>query len=151
MCTLRGSISSRSCEVTDWVLEIFLDSRRSRSSMFMKSMLPPTLSWYVRSTVTPRSSNSFASTRCVMVAPTWLLMSSPTIGTPASLELLRPLGGAGDEDGQRVDERDLGVDGALRVELRGLLGADGQVADEDVDLGLAQGGDDVDRLRRRTR
>ena len=32
-------------EVTAWVLEIFLDSRRSRSSMFLKSMLPPTLSW----------------------------------------------------------------------------------------------------------
>ena len=72
------------CEVTDCVLEIFLDSRRSRSSMFLKSMLPPTLSWYVRSRITPRSSNSFAMTRCVMVAPTWLLMSSPTIGRPAS-------------------------------------------------------------------
>ena len=34
-----------SCEVTDCVFEIFLDSRRSRSSMFMKSMLPPTFSW----------------------------------------------------------------------------------------------------------
>ena len=32
------------CDVTDCVFEIFLDSRRSRSSMFMKSMLPPTLS-----------------------------------------------------------------------------------------------------------
>ncbi len=31
--------------VTDWVLEIFFDSSRSRSSMFMKSMFPPTLSW----------------------------------------------------------------------------------------------------------
>ena len=28
-----------------WVLDTFLDSRRSRSSMFLKSMLPPTLSW----------------------------------------------------------------------------------------------------------
>ena len=35
----------RSWEVTDWVFEIFLDVRRSRSSMFMKSMLPPKLSW----------------------------------------------------------------------------------------------------------
>ena len=52
--------------------------------MFLKSMLPPTLSWYVRSSTTPRSSNSFAITRWVMVAPTWLLMSSPTIGTPAA-------------------------------------------------------------------
>ncbi|SKY01259.1 Uncharacterised protein [Mycobacteroides abscessus subsp. abscessus] len=31
--------------MTAWVLETFLDSRRSRSSMFLKSMLPPTLSW----------------------------------------------------------------------------------------------------------
>ena len=73
-------------------------------------------------------------------------MSSPTIGTPASLELLRPLGRAGDEHRQRVDEGDLGVDGALGVELRGLLGADRQVADQHVDRGLAQGRDDVDRL-----
>ena len=31
--------------VTDWVFEIFFDSRRVRSSMFLKSMLPPTFSW----------------------------------------------------------------------------------------------------------
>ncbi len=53
--------------------------------MFMKSMLPPKLSWYVRSSSTPRSSKSLASTRCVMVAPTWDLMSSPMIGTPAAV------------------------------------------------------------------
>ena len=53
------------------------------------------------------------------------------------LELLRPLRGAGDEDRQRVDEADTGVDGALGVELRGVLGADGQVADQDVGLGVA--------------
>ena len=52
--------------------------------MFLKSMLPPTFSWYVRSSMTPRSSNSLAMTRWVMVAPTWLLMSSPMIGTPAA-------------------------------------------------------------------
>ena len=39
--------SSRSWLCTDWVLEIFLDTSRSRSSMFMKSMLPPKFSWYV--------------------------------------------------------------------------------------------------------
>ena len=61
-------------------------------------------------------------------------------------ELLRPLRGAGDEHGQRVDERDLGVDRALRVELRRVLGADRQVADQDVDPGLTKGRDDVDRL-----
>ena len=37
-------ISPTSCEVTDCVFEIFLDSSRVRSSMFMKSMLPPKLS-----------------------------------------------------------------------------------------------------------
>ncbi len=45
MCTLRAPMSWLMFEVTAWVLEIFLDSRRSRSSMFLKSMLPPTLSW----------------------------------------------------------------------------------------------------------
>ena len=40
-----GASSSVSCEVTALVLEIFLLSSRSRSSMFMKSVLPPKLSW----------------------------------------------------------------------------------------------------------
>ena len=70
--------------MTDWVLETFFDSSRSSSFMLRKSMFPPTLSCIVRSSCTPRSSNSLASTRWVMVAPTWLLMSSPTIGTPAA-------------------------------------------------------------------
>ena len=35
----------RICDWTDWVFETFLDVRRSRSSMFMKSMLPPKFSW----------------------------------------------------------------------------------------------------------
>ena len=55
-------------------------------------MLPPTLSCIVRSSCTPRSSNSLAITRWVMVAPTWLLMSSPTIGTPASANFLAHTG-----------------------------------------------------------
>ena len=45
MCTAPAFISCGICEVTDWVLEIFFDTSRSRSSMFMKSMLPPKLSW----------------------------------------------------------------------------------------------------------
>src|SRR5947209_28678 len=49
-------------------------------------------------------------------------------------ELLGPLRGAGDEHRQGVDEGDAGVDGALRVELRGVLGPDRQVADQHVDL-----------------
>ena len=78
-----GAMSKLSWLVTAFVLLIFFDSRRSRSSMFLKSMLPPTLSCMVRSSITPRSSKSLASTRWTMVAPTWLLMSSPTMGIPA--------------------------------------------------------------------
>src|SRR5215510_9247882 len=73
--------------VTDWVLDFFLDLSRDRSSMFMKSMFPPKFSWYVWSIVVPRSSNRRARVRCTMVAPTWDLMSSPTIGMPASRNL----------------------------------------------------------------
>ncbi len=54
--------------------------------MFRKSELPPKLSWNVRSTLTPRSRKMPISTRCVIVAPTCDLMSSPMIGTPAFLK-----------------------------------------------------------------
>ena len=70
--------------MTAFVFEIFFDSSRSRSSMFRKSELPPTFSCIVRSSLTPRSRKSDVSTRCVIVAPTCDLMSSPMIGTPAS-------------------------------------------------------------------
>ena len=46
----------------------------------------------MRSSTTPRSSNSLAITRWVMVAPTWDLMSSPMIGTPASSNFLAHTG-----------------------------------------------------------
>ena len=150
MCTSLVLNSRCRLEVTAWVLEIFFDSRRERSSMLRKSMLPPTLSCMVRSSCTPRSSNSLAITRWVMVAPTWLLMSSPTIGTPASVELLGPHRVRGDEHRQRVDERHAGVDGALRVELVGLLGAHRQVGDHHVDVVVLERLDHVDRPRRRT-
>lgn len=80
-----------------------------------------------------------------MVAPTWDLMSSPTIGTPASVNLSAHSLVPADEDRESVDERDLGVDGALRVELRSDLGTDGEVADENVDLLVLEDLDDVDR------
>ena len=93
--------------VTDCVFEIFLDFSRLRSSMFMKSMLPPKFSWYVRSIATPRSSNRRASMRCVMVAPTWLLMSSPTIGTPASVNFAPTRGRCAMNTGMALTKRDL--------------------------------------------
>lgn len=80
-----------------------------------------------------------------MVAPTCDLMSSPTIGTPASVNLSAHSLVPHDEDREGVDEGDLGVDGALRVELRRVLGTDGQVADQDVDLLVLEDLDDVDR------
>ena len=70
----------------------------------------------------------------MIVAPTWDLMSSPTIGTPASVNLSAHSLVPAMKTGSALTKRDLGVDGALGVELRGLLRADGQVADEDVDL-----------------
>ena len=45
MCT--SSDGSEPCSiwlVTAWVFDTFFDSSRSRSSMFLKSMFPPTLS-----------------------------------------------------------------------------------------------------------
>ena len=46
----------------------------------------------MRSSSTPLSSNNLASTRWVMVAPTCDLMSSPMIGTPASVNLAAQAG-----------------------------------------------------------
>ena len=87
--------------------------------------------------------------RCTIVAPTWLLMSSPTIGTLGGLELRGPLGVAGDEHRDGVDEADAGVEAGLRVVALRVLGAHGQVADEHVGAAVAQGLGDVDRLGRR--
>src|SRR5215217_4304714 len=118
MCTLRSEIlpASSPCrfDVTAWVLETFLDSRRSRSSMFLKSMLPPTLSWYVRSRTTPvleQLGHDPVGDRGADLALDVVAHDRHTGG----LELRRPLGVGGDEDREGVDERDLGVDGALCV------------------------------------
>ena len=51
MCTSSAAMPWSIWLVTDWVLQIFFDARRSRSSMFLKSMLPPKFSWYVLSIV----------------------------------------------------------------------------------------------------
>ena len=80
-----------------------------------------------------------------MVAPTWDLMSSPMIGTPASVNFCAHVGVAGDEHRQRVDERDPGVDRALGVEAVGVLGAHRQVGDQHVGLGVLEDLDDVHR------
>ncbi len=95
-------------------------------------MLPPTLSCEVRSIFTPRSANRRASVRCTIVAPTWDLMSSPTIGSPRLFEALVPVVLARDEHRDAVDEAAAGLEHLLDVPLGRLLGADGQVGDDDV-------------------
>ncbi len=57
----------------------------------------------------------------------------------------------GDEHRQAVDEPDPRVERLLDVPLGGLLGADGQVADQHVRVRLLQDPDDVVRLARRLR
>ncbi len=54
------------------------------------------------------------------------------------LELGGPFRRAGDEDRQSVDEAAAGINRALRVEASGILGADREVADDDVGACLAQ-------------
>ena len=81
-----------------------------------------------------------------MVAPTWLLMSSPTIGRPASLELLRPFRVGGEEDRHAIHQRDARVEAGLRVVLDRLVGADRQIAEQHLGAGLAQSLGDVGRL-----
>ena len=45
MWTDSGAIPPSIWLVTAWVFESFFDSSRSRSNMFLKSMLPPTFNW----------------------------------------------------------------------------------------------------------
>ena len=62
------------------------------------------------------------------------------------LEALVPVVLAGDEHRQAVDEADAGLQRLLDVPLGRLLGADRQVADEDVGLRLLEDADDVGGL-----
>ena len=80
-----------------------------------------------------------------MVAPTWLLMSSPTIGTPASVNFCAHSGLLAMNTGIAFDEADAGVDRGLRVVALRVLGTDRQVRDEHVALRVAQRLRDVDR------
>ena len=98
---------------------------------------------------TPRSWNRRASWRWTIVAPTCDLMSSPMIGSPASLEALVPVVLAGDEHRDAVDEAAAGLEHLLDVPLGRLLGADRQVGDDDVGLRLLEDPDDVGGLARR--
>ena len=65
---------------------------------------------------------------------------------PGLLEALVPVVLAGDEDGQAVDEADPGRERLLDVPLGRVLGADRQVTDQHVGLGLLEDADDVGGL-----
>ena len=106
-------------------------------------MLPPTLSCEVCLSFTPRSWNRRASWRWTIVAPTCDLMSSPTIGSPALSKRLRPVVLLGDEHRDAVHEAAAGLEHLLDVPLGRLLGADRQVGDDHVGLGLLEDPDDV--------
>ena len=81
-----------------------------------------------------------------MVAPTWLLMSSPTIGRPGVAELLRPFRVGGEEDRHAIDHRNARIEAGLRVMLDRLFRSDRQIAEQHLGARLAQSLGDVGRL-----
>ena len=84
-----------------------------------------------------------------MVAPTWLLMSSPTIGTPASVNFCAHSGLLAMNTGIAFTNADARVEAGLRVVALRVLGTDREVRHEHVGLRVAQRLRDVDRLGRR--
>ena len=68
---------------------------------------------------------------------------------PGLLEALAPVGLAGDEDRNAIDERTSGCKRLLDVPLRRLLGPDRGVGDDHVGLSVAQDVRDLRRLARR--
>ena len=61
-------------------------------------------------------------------------------------ELLRPFRIGGEEDGHAIDHRDARFEAGFRVVLDGLVGADGQIAQQHLGARLAQSLGDVGRL-----
>ena len=84
----------------------------------------------------------------MIVAPTWLLMSSPMTGRPASAKRRCQYGSRPMNTGMALTNADAGRERLLDVPLGRLLAADRQVGDHDVDLALLEDADDVGRLAR---
>ena len=137
-----------SCDWTDSVLEIFLEAQAAPLEHVQEVGVAAGVELIGASSWTPRSPSSRASTRCTMVAPTWLLMSSPTIGRPRACEARGPLRVRRDEDGHAVHEGDAGLEAGLCVVADRLLGADRQVADEHVGAGFRWSTDTTSHGRR---
>ena len=120
--------------MTALVLEIFLDSSRSRSSMLKKSMLPPTLSCDVRSRRDAAVAEQ-ARQRAVDDRRADLRLDVVADDRQPGLdEAPVPVVLAGDEDRDAVHHRAAGLEDLLDVPLGRLLGADRQVGDDDVGL-----------------
>ena len=79
----------------------------------------------------------------MIVAPTCDLMSSPMIGRPFSSNRSRVVAALRDEDRHAVHHRAARLQDLLRVPLRRLFGADGEVVDDDVGAGLLEDADHV--------
>ena len=93
--------------------------------------------------------NRRVSTRWLIVAPTWLLMSSPMTGRPASAKRRCQYGSRPMNTGMALTNATPAGEGLLGVPLGRLLAADRQVGDHDVDFALLEDADDVGGLARR--
>ena len=84
----------------------------------------------------------------MIVAPTCDLMSSPMIGRPFSSKRFCQYFSRAMKTGMQLTSATAGLEALLGVPLRRRLGADREVADDDVGLGLLEDPDDVVGLRR---
>ena len=112
-------------------------------------MLPPTLSCDVRCSSTPRSPNRRASERWTIVAPTWDLMSSPTIGRPAFLKRLFQYCSRAMKTGMQLTIAQPASRICSTYHFVACSEPTGQVGDDDVGAGLLEDLDDVDGRARR--
>ena len=106
-------------------------------------MLPPTLSWLVRSSLHAALAHE-AREHAVHDGGADLALDVVADDRHAGLdEALLPVGLAGDEHGDAVDHGAAGGEDLLRVPLGGLFAAHGQVVDDHVGLRLLEDADDV--------
>ena len=89
--------------------------------------------------------NRRVSTRWLIVAPTWLLMSSPMTGRPSSAKRRCQYGSRPMNTGMALTKPTPACERLLDVPLGRLLAADRQVGDHHVDLALLEDADDVGR------
>ena len=86
-----------------------------------------------------------------MVAPTWLLMSSPMMVRPASVNFFAHSAIGGDEDRHAIDQGNAGIEAGLGVVLHRLFRPDRQIAEQHVRTGSLQRRGDIGRRQiRRT-